>query len=98
MIKYEQLKDKHKIGMSVIGHANYALNGHDIVCAGISAIVQTAALGCKHFDSDTVIHAADGNLAFATKDSPKTRAIIKAAMIGLGEIKEKYPHCFEHVM
>ncbi len=36
-------------GFSVSGHANYEERGRDIVCAGVSAIVQTAILGLQEF-------------------------------------------------
>ncbi|MFY9272078.1 MAG: ribosomal-processing cysteine protease Prp, partial [Thermacetogeniaceae bacterium] len=36
-------------GFIVEGHAGYAPAGEDIVCAGVSALVQTAVAGLKHF-------------------------------------------------
>ncbi|MGB4503380.1 MAG: ribosomal-processing cysteine protease Prp [Syntrophaceticus sp.] len=36
-------------GFLVEGHAGYAPAGEDIICAGVSALVQTAAAGLKHF-------------------------------------------------
>lgn len=36
-------------GFLVRGHAGYAPTGEDIVCAGVSALVQTAAAGLKCF-------------------------------------------------
>lgn len=45
-----EIKVKGKGGYSQItisGHANYAANGKDIVCAGISAINHTMILGLK---------------------------------------------------
>lgn len=33
--------------VNVTGHADYAPRGHDIVCAAVSAIVQTAILGLE---------------------------------------------------
>jgi len=39
-------------GFIVEGHAGYAPAGEDIVCAGVSALVQTAVAGLKHFLTD----------------------------------------------
>ncbi len=36
-------------GFIVQGHAGYAPAGEDIVCAGVSALIQTAVVGLKHF-------------------------------------------------
>ncbi|HHV34534.1 MAG TPA: ribosomal-processing cysteine protease Prp [Syntrophomonadaceae bacterium] len=36
-------------GFLVRGHAGYAPAGEDIVCAGVSALVQTAAVGLRCF-------------------------------------------------
>lgn len=36
-------------GFLVRGHAGYAEAGEDIVCAGVSALVQTAAMGLRRF-------------------------------------------------
>lgn len=35
------------MAIEVDGHADYAPHGQDIVCAGISAIIQTCALGLQ---------------------------------------------------
>jgi uncharacterized protein YsxB (DUF464 family) len=34
--------------IKAVGHANYAPHGQDIVCASISAILQTAVLGLQN--------------------------------------------------
>src|SRR5690606_9292041 len=39
-------------GFIVEGHAGYKPAGEDIVCAGVSALVQTAVAGLKHFLTD----------------------------------------------
>ncbi|MDH7577206.1 MAG: ribosomal-processing cysteine protease Prp [Bacillota bacterium] len=36
-------------GFLVRGHAGYAPKGEDIICAGVSALVQAAVLGLRHF-------------------------------------------------
>ena len=40
-------EDNGHINIDVNGHANYAPHGQDIVCAGVSAIVQTTLLGLE---------------------------------------------------
>ena len=35
------------IGLNIIGHADYAEYGSDIVCAGVSALTETCVLGIE---------------------------------------------------
>lgn len=42
-------EDRELYGFLVSGHAGYAPAGADIVCAGVSALVQTAVAGLKRF-------------------------------------------------
>jgi uncharacterized protein YsxB (DUF464 family) len=44
-IKIVRNSDQAMIGFSVTGHANTGPHGQDIVCAGVSALTQTAVLG-----------------------------------------------------
>lgn len=44
-MKIHICKKDGKVSIDVCGHANYDEYGKDIVCAGVSAIVQTAILG-----------------------------------------------------
>ncbi|HBK68030.1 MAG TPA: ribosomal-processing cysteine protease Prp [Firmicutes bacterium] len=39
--------DGHFIGFTAKGHTNYASVGKDIVCAGVSTLVQTTVLGLE---------------------------------------------------
>lgn len=47
MTKITVVQSDGYMKIEVKGHANYAPHGKDIVCAGISAIVQTCALGLQ---------------------------------------------------
>lgn len=40
----------------VYGHAEYARKGEDIVCAGVSAIMQAAVLGLLAISEDYPLH------------------------------------------
>ena len=41
--------ESYRLGFIVEGHAEFAPHGQDIVCAGVSAIVQAAILGIEHY-------------------------------------------------
>lgn len=47
MIKVYISQKEGDISIDVVGHAEYDEYGKDIVCAGVSAIVQTAILGLE---------------------------------------------------
>jgi len=45
MVQIKVERGSGKIHIKSDGHANYAKHGSDIVCAGISAILETTVLG-----------------------------------------------------
>ncbi|MFP3390613.1 ribosomal-processing cysteine protease Prp [Brevibacillus sp. SIMBA_040] len=47
MIRIKAVLDNGEMKIEAVGHANYAEHGKDIVCAGISTIMQTALLGIQ---------------------------------------------------
>ncbi len=47
MITVTVTLSEEEMQVKVSGHADYAEKGKDIVCAGVSAIVQTAVLGLQ---------------------------------------------------
>lgn len=59
-------KDNHIVLVESSGHTGYAEEGHDIVCAALSSILQTALLGLiKVADIDVESETGDGYLRFA---------------------------------
>jgi hypothetical protein len=81
--------DQAMVGFSVTGHANTAPHGQDIVCAGISALTQTAVLGLeRQLKKEVQIKIASGNLKMNLLDKPDalTDAVLETMLIGLTEI------------
>jgi uncharacterized protein YsxB (DUF464 family) len=82
-------------GFSIKGHAGYAPEGRDIICAGVSAIAQTAILGLQHFDVNMHVEADKGLLTCNVQsDMPEARTILQVLKLGLDAIADGYP---EHV-
>jgi len=82
-------------GFSVIGHANTAPRGKDIVCAGVAALTQTAVLGLeRHLGRDFDLDLGSGKLILKLKESPDalTGAILETMLLGLAEIEKQSPH------
>ena len=44
-VTFKKNQDNEILEFTADGHTNYGVEGEDIVCAGVSSIIQTAALG-----------------------------------------------------
>lgn len=83
--------------VSITGHANYAPHGQDIVCAAISALVQTLIQSVEDLCTDTIsyhlqpgtVEIKHGNL---TKDA---QLLLDSFFIGCYMIAERYPNHVE---
>lgn len=77
-------------GFKVTGHADMAPHGH-IVCAGVSALTQTAILGvAKHLRREVEYVVKSGNLILNLLSEPDelTDAIFETMLLGLVEIEK----------
>ncbi|MEG1527586.1 MAG: ribosomal-processing cysteine protease Prp [Clostridia bacterium] len=86
-----------------VGHTGYAQSGQDIVCAGISTLVQTALLGILNVacvNVDYTIRADDGLLEFTIDNNPDhalneaemhdCQIILKTMLCGLSDFNTEY--------
>jgi uncharacterized protein YsxB (DUF464 family) len=85
------------IGIRVSGHSGYAESGSDIVCAAVSAVVQTAILGLKKVQGVGVTdRIGDGELecrigrAAGREAQCRVDAITGTMMLGLKDIEQSY--------
>ncbi len=89
MIVIERNKDSIKMR----GHANYAPIGQDIVCAGVSVLIQTLIQSVETLTADGIEYSMQPG----TVDikfwclSDLTRVLIDAFFIGVKGIAESYP-------
>lgn len=78
----------HVVKIKVNGHSGYAARGQDIVCAAVSAVVQTAVLGLEHTPGVRVDKRIDEGDLECTIDAPKsTEASIRADAITQAMLK-----------
>ena len=94
MIIIEIIKIDGKIKkIKVTGHAGIAHKGQDIVCAGVSAIVQTAIIGLgEYLKADFDCKQSEGNLEVKlNKPDEYTETILMTMYYGLSEIEKIYP-------
>lgn len=89
MIEVTVCKDEIKIS----GHANYAVSGSDIVCAGVTALAQTLIKSIEDLTDDKIEYEISsgrvdikyGNL------SEKSRALVDSFFIGICMIADEFP-------
>lgn len=85
-------------GFVVKGHSRWGPKGFDIVCAGVAALTQAAALGLMRLSGARVkTEARDGflecRLVEPVQGAPRERvdAIVGTMVLGLREIAAQYP-------
>lgn len=89
MIEVTVCKDEIKIS----GHANYAVSGSGIVCAGVTALAQTLIKSIEDLTDDKIEYEISpgrvdikyGNL------SEKSRALVDSFFIGICMIADEFP-------
>lgn len=84
--------------IEISGHAGYDEYGKDIVCAAISALAQTMALGLEKVVGIKVkIKKKDGYFllkvpkGLSAEKADKTNIIMETFILGIEDISESYP-------
>ena len=81
-------------GFKCIGHADYAEEGSDIVCAAVSILTTTCANALESVAGiKPVVKAKDGNmfLALPKGGGHDAQVILQTLRQGLRDIAEEYP-------
>ena len=89
MIEVTVCKDEIKIS----GHANYAVSGSDIVCAGVTALAQTLIKSIEDLTDDkTEYEISPGRVDIKYGNlSEKSRALVDSFFIGICMIADEFP-------
>ena len=94
-VEIKEERDGRISAFSVHGHSGTAPKGRDIVCAGVSALAQTALLGLgRHLHRDVDYHIEpSGDLRMKLREAPDdlSEAILRTMRLGLAEIARVYP-------
>ena len=77
----------------VAGHSRYAPPGQDIVCAAVSALVQTLALSLNRWVPGQVKCFVDSGIAIFHYPflNEKSRILIRSFLLGMEAIAKEYP-------
>ena len=89
MIKVQVNKDKNTITIS--GHSGYDVEGHDIVCAGVSSIVTTTVNAIVRYDENLIQYESkSGYVKIEVKHNEFVNLLIENMISLLKEMEEKY--------
>lgn len=82
-------------GFVVTGHAGTGPAGEDLVCAAVSAIVQTALLGIEQISGGPAADTLDPGLVRwrggESGDGRKQQTIVDTMLLGIAAISRDYP-------
>lgn len=80
-------------GITVKGHANYAVSGSDIVCAGVTALAQTLIKSIKDLTDDKIEYEiSPGRVDIKYRNlSEKSKALVDSFFIGICMIADEFP-------
>ena len=86
MIKSNQIK--------IQGHAKYAEFGKDIVCSGVSTLLQTLITSMEHLTTDKIKYEISPGMAdIHFRDlSEQGKTLIGSFFIGVSMISNEYPN------
>ena len=84
-------------GFDISGHAGYAEQGEDIVCAAVSALVITTVNSIERFTDDETSCVTDedtGSIEFRFINTPSHDAglLLDSMILGLEEIEDSSEH------
>lgn len=87
-------EDGHYKKFVIEGHAGYADEGEDIVCAAVSVLVINTINSIEEFTEDAfTCDCKDGmiqNWEFTSEVSPETELLMKSLMLGLENVRKSY--------
>ena len=97
MINVTIFKDSHKQyrGFSVLGHAGYADNGYDIICASVSVLSINTVNAIEKFTDDDITVNVDENsgllsMTFGDTVSNESKLLVDTMILGFEDIVESY--------
>jgi len=93
VIRAQALRRRGRIvALTVRGHADSAPYGEDLVCAGVSALVQTAMLALARLDKEApAATISEGDVRWAGESGDAGQTILETCLIGLEDISRTHP-------
>ncbi|WP_069987168.1 ribosomal-processing cysteine protease Prp [Massilioclostridium coli] len=91
--------EKSERSVSITGHAGYAEQGKDIVCAGVSTLVQTLIKSIETLTRDKIEYSLSaGKSVIKYRNlSESSKLLIDSFFVGIQMIAEEYP-CYVKII
>lgn len=94
MVKAVYTINGNKHSLRIQGHANYAEYGKDIVCAGVSSLIQALMVWVEekgYTAEDAQINVVNGTIEISCVGADDVSAVFYMTFIGLEQIASSYP-------
>lgn len=80
--------------IEVTGHAKHGPPGQDIVCAGVSALIQTMILSIETLTADTIKYDVSPGMVdiYYENLSERAQVLVDSFFIGIEMIADEYPN------
>lgn len=80
-------------GITIKGHANYAPHGQDIVCAGVSALIQTLIQSIEELTADKIKYSmSPGTVDIKFRNLSKdAQLLVDSFFVGVQMTANTYP-------
>ena len=87
--------DRYEDRLTITGHAGYAIIGHDIVCAAVSALVQTFIASVEELTADKIKAVTNEQGQIQTIQyrnlSAQGKVLLGSFFVGIRMIADSYP-------
>lgn len=94
-------KNQECIKVTVKGHAGYAEEGQDIICAAVSILMVNTVNSIETFtEDDFTCDDGDGfmEITVDAEASPDTKLLMRSLCLGLAGIQQSYGDTFIEIM
>ena len=91
--------EKSEYSISITGHSGYAEQGKDIVCAGVSTLVQTLIQSIEILTQDKIEYSLSPGKSVIKYRNPSksSQLLIGSFFVGIQMIAEGYP-CYVKII
>jgi uncharacterized protein YsxB (DUF464 family) len=92
-VKYQNKLIKE---VSILGHADYAKYGQDIVCSAVSTMVTTTINDILCLDNNSITYKSkEGNVLITNNDNEIANKLLNVMLNSLKELAKDYPKNIE---
>ena len=93
MINWKIREEDGVVSIDIVGHAGYAKNGQDIVCASVSTLLYFFVNCVQTLDEDSIkyIHLNSGDAKIKLDGNEKIKPLLEVFQLMLREVERQFP-------